>query len=487
MSDTLDSGFTGETNNPFEFPAQGGHFVANKTKYAWGLSWGLSSVADDEKPSKKKVLADARQSAESQSADLIVVNGGQYGLGAKQTDQAIGMRTVPTALIDRLGENFLAVFDLGGYFYYLAVVDSNVDAGSDARYANEDEIQAHFRNMLDLNEGGWQNIIAPASWNIPNSSDQTLEDTLRGSRSKARLVDATRKNLIKKLVVVTVIAGVSYGLYAGYNAWTAYEQQAQQQAQQERMARLQAMNHQKQIQMAKDMTWPYDNQPIGQYALAICQEAILTTPIILPGYIYTGSVCTPSTGEVKVSFKATEDGTYTSVVDSVNLLTKMHAHIDHNDDKIIITYDFSNAFKRHLFGRHNSYDNISNDWKWLDAISDSEHTKKFIQIKLTTPPATKQQGRVAGAVNNVTNKGATDIDKTVFKTLNITIDSPLTPLNWIKYFEPLRGMVIDSISYGGKSQTDIKDEYTIADFNWTINASVYEGILQSQIDKGAQK
>lgn len=478
MSDDFENDFMDDDHNRMDssshdsdalsFHGQGGFYELDKKKYAWGLIWDLPNLElENDKLSKRKIAKQAKEAAPSMGANLYLVTEHQYALGSTSHEQASGMRSVATSLMDRWGDSFVAAFELENFYYLIAVKDGIVIPGSDVRTNSVDEAMNFVNSKLTSDESDeWGRIVAPATWDIPKSTEEKFDLVIRASRSRIRLKDATTKSLLKKAVILSSAAIICYGGYYAYNLYEAHKIEAEQALQKLNASKAMQAAKMRAQNAAKNELWPWDNQPIGQYAIATCQSAMSNIPVILPGYAFTGLSCSPSSGTVTAYFIA-NGGSYVTVVDSVNKLTNMHPHISHHENNIDVVYDFTSAFQDKMFTKHNEYGDVNKEWKWLDEEIDFHNLRNLIKISLTTPPKTNPNAKKTKESN---------IDHMVFKSLGINIVSSYDPMDWMNYLSPLKAFVVKEIGYNVGNSKNKKQ------IGWTIEGVAYEGIMQSEID-----
>lgn len=476
FSDDLGFSDEGNSSESSSFHGQGGALTIGNKQYAWGLLWDIPHLnAEDEKLSKRKIAKEACIQAKHNNANLYLVTNTQYALGSSEYGHARGMKTVATSLMDRWGDNFLACFEIEGYYYLVAVKDGIILPGSDIRVEDESEARSYINSKLsDDDSEEWSRIIAPTSFGFDHSSEEDLIAIVSSSRSKARLKDATSKSLIKQIAIISILGLVGYGGYWGYNVYTEHKAQVEEQARKMRSANLAMEAKRRAQEMAKNESWPWDNLPIGQYALLECQSAMSHTSITLPGYAFQQMQCIPKTGEVTVLFKQTT-GNYATVADLVNLMTTMKPHLQHNGKEISVIYDYSPLFSKYMYSKHGIYGDVIDESIWLDETSHLDEVDKFIDISVITPPKTDPNKNK----NNNKNKGGNqNVDHIVFKALNIKINrSEFEPLNWMKYFNPMKSFIVNSVTVSsGKGKGDA------IDYLWSIDSSAYEPVWQSNID-----
>lgn len=173
--------------------------------YAVGLIW---NNIDD----KSKAAAEAREVAARPNidADLFCIRqaGNQYGLGRKADGHAKNMVSLGGAMAEARGGNWIGVFEAAEGFYLLAVRDDDILAQTDVFLSEEMDARTKIDDLLDLAE--WEQVFAPASFGLPDSSELLLEDAIGRARGP-RLQDVNRIGSMARVVIggaiVLLLAG----------------------------------------------------------------------------------------------------------------------------------------------------------------------------------------------------------------------------------------------------------------------------------------
>lgn len=477
-----------EDSSKDSYFGQGGFYQVDKTQYAWGLIWDVpNSDYGNSRASlnKGKIKNQAREMAKSYDANLYLTTDKQFALGSSAHGHKAGMKTVAMSLIDRWSGDFIAVFAIEDFYYLLAVKDGIVIPGdNDIRVDSEDDARHFIEEKIADDEDSWGKIVAPEIFGINGSKEEDIDILLRSSRSKVKLLDATPKTFIRNIIIAVCACAVGYGAYYGYNTYTAYKERIEKEQRDIRLKEIALKNKMLAKENAANETWPYDNKPIGQYALIACENAMMQTPIILPGYSFESMVCNPSAGSVIVTFSETY-GSFVTVVDSINLLTDMKPKVSHNGKKITVSYDYKQAFNRN-FTKHNVFGNVEEEYSWLNRKFNLSKLNSYVTMSLSIPAKTPTDSKKGGTTGNETidtklsamGVGKKDefIDKVVFKNLTITVDSKYSPSDWLMFLTPLKSFVVDSVSYG------LNPKNKSTGFSWGFTGHAYEGIWQSNID-----
>jgi hypothetical protein len=257
-----------------------------KVEYAVDLQW--ESPQDPGKAAKE-----ARDYATGQSdrPDFFCVRKGvktQFGLGYASIGHKTNLPSLAAHICQSKGSSFVALFEVDGGYYLLAVRDDNILSDAErfiGSLAEASEQLVRLTTQYDFPE-----VIAPENLDIEGSREQSLESVLTG-RISVRLKDIKRtanyaKYILAAGVAVIVIFGARY-------YWDQIEQ--------ERIA----LEAELALQTAKETIglepekvvippMPWDGQLMGIRVLEKCVEEIKKFPLDLPGWTVEGLDCKPS-------------------------------------------------------------------------------------------------------------------------------------------------------------------------------------------------
>jgi len=481
MSDDLDlegiSPIPDEGETEF-YPREGGVFEVGEDrkakKYAWGLIWGYSDgdpTTQTMKTSKKSALA----KAEENHADLYCIpSKGTYALGSTTVGHTKGMKPIATVIRDSGGQissDCLMAFKLEGYGVYVLGIDrdGHIIAETDILFYDDMAAKDYFIQLQGQSEQAqWKNLRAPDDWGIPGAKTESFELIANSSRSSCKLKETSNTAMYKNLAILAVVVAIIGGLYFAYSQWQAHEQQVAQQKQ----AALQRQKaaHLKQMaqQRINKQGWPFDHHEKGVAAIVTCQSAMMGIPTILPEYTLVSLTCSPDAGSVTALFKAHDATTpFVYVSQYVNAMTTMHTHILHGKGTVSVIYPFREAFDnpKYHYGVHDKTGNVDEQFAYLDEYFNSLRGKvKFIGKAFQPAPLTpaKRKDQLAE-------------QQTVFKTMTFKMSSIYTPDNFVEALAPLPVFTVSDVTY------------EVAKKTWSISGTIYESLLQSDIDKIAVK
>ena len=458
-----------EHHDGVAFSRPGGSVEYGNKEYAVGLVWVLArrSGADSDSKSIKQT---AIEEAPEYGGDLYCVteNNQQYGIGSTDAGHEKKMRPLATCLADRYGETFLCVFpvhDIG--YYVLAVREGNINPSTDIIVEHEEEARQIFLDLVDDRQVAWANVFAPASWGQIGANEENLGKILSGCHSSIRLQEASNRGRFKTLIVAgTAIVGIGL-IYFGYSLWSSHHERileemrihtAQMQAKQDRINALRAIENE---------AWPYDNQVIGQWAIATCQYAMEGIPTIIPGWDFSSMTCSPSNGQIVEEFKRTPASNLAIVERSIKMQTKETPHVlrDTNGDKTIhVVWDRRSLFTDHHFGRHQASSDLNSSWeymqKYFDAIRMSSHFAANIADPIP-PPLTPQSDKEVEA------------KRIFFRRMSFSITGVETPMNYMQILSPLKSMTVSSVtlSYNEK----------LGNFVWDIKGDLWQSAHRNEL------
>ena len=202
----------------------GGQIVTvGKRKFALGLLW--DSIHAD-----KSVRQQASDMQEGDKVFDLVANckdAEQLGFLSTETGAKPGCRAAVTSLPGKtMGRSWLAAFRLGensDFFWVAAQRDGKVyedqiiEGADDARYAFLENLEAP----------GWDRVVAPDDWSVPQAETYDLGDVLDASSGTAlRPVNPLKTYLPRIIALVVLLAAAGGG-------WMFYQDYLEEQARRE--------------------------------------------------------------------------------------------------------------------------------------------------------------------------------------------------------------------------------------------------------------
>lgn len=448
-------------------------------KYAWGLIWKFSNIPEEQDSIRETTKVALKDAAENHADLYCVPNKGYYGLATTNADQSIGMRPLGVTVASGVAQGVAALMayeirnhETGSISYYVVGVDNHgyVNPLTDILFDHEVDAKETFLSFMSTSE--WPTLIAPSSWDISGAKEEDIDEALANARSIIKLKSTSSVKSLKRALPVIAVLLFCGGAWYGWGMWQDHQEEMQRLHQKQIEQRT---ANQKKAALARELSrqaWPYDSKVQGVAAIAMCESSMLATPILLPNYTFLNEVCQPDMGTVTVNYKAANPmASYSHVAQFVNAMTNMHPHIGHNKDVIAVVYNYRDVFNRpgYRYKKHEASASIDKQWSYIDSVFDSLHLSKMLAVTKFDPPPKKPNQQTTNI-----RKGAispNDIDTMVFKRLHVDFNTSYTPSNFIKYLTPLHAFVLNSVEYNAEKKT------------WRVVGDIYEGIMQSVLDK----
>jgi hypothetical protein len=193
--------------------------------------------------------------------------------------------------------------DASGLFYYLMIRDGFILADGD-RFGQEDAIRSAFAQ--DAQAGGWDLLVCPEHWNVPDSQVRGIDEFLAPPKRKGRWPETWRLKLVHKPMLTTylkvlflfgAIMGSAYGYMAWKNARIAEEAALVQ-------AQLQAEAEAERLRQLQKEPWP--TMPRAAEFSDACEQALRKAGITAGNWTMREFVC--KDGVITLKWEAT--GTY---------------------------------------------------------------------------------------------------------------------------------------------------------------------------------
>ncbi len=157
----------------------------NRKKYAVGLFWqptGAGYVARSYAKNLAKSI--------DKKLNLFTEYRAMIGLGAKRLGHRVGMESAAAAVTDALTEysSFLAVFSADKFFFLVAVRNGVIL--EDKIFETEEDARAEYFKLSEIPD--WNALFAPSSWGMPRAVERNLSD----------LISNTSHSLLKPISMV---------------------------------------------------------------------------------------------------------------------------------------------------------------------------------------------------------------------------------------------------------------------------------------------
>jgi hypothetical protein len=276
-----------------------GSVKVGKVEYAVDLQW---ETAQD----PNKVVKEARDYAAGQTdrPDFFCIRKGvrtQFGLGYAAQGHKTALPSLAAHICQSKGHSFVALFEVDGGYYILAVRDDTILSDAERFIDNLPEAAEQLNRLTAQYD--FPEVIAPDSLDIEGSREQSIESVLSG-RTSVRLKDIKRSASYIKYALAGGVAIIV--IFGGRYYWDQIEQERiQEEAQAALEAARQTITFQEEKVIVPPMPW--DGQLMGVRVLERCVQEIKKFPLDLPGWSVTSLSCGPSGENADIAAYVTRD------------------------------------------------------------------------------------------------------------------------------------------------------------------------------------
>lgn len=444
-------GVDGSADVVQQFTGQGGVVTVAGRTWAVGLVW--EAVSGD----KTKPMAQARASATSHYADLALSRRKtQYALGSTTVGHKRGQRSLAAALADNLEDQLLAAFEVEGGFYLVGVRDEQILPGVDLLFTDRREAE---ELLFNLKTGSvWRMVIAPKSWGVPDAKNETLEECLRGSRSKATLQPISRTGTLIRYSGIGVGCLVAAGVVFAYHQWSLAKDAASQQEQLRRAAMVMAAQRTKALNDIKNVVMPWTDKFYGVPAMLACQDGIEQAPSAVPGWQLVSVSCSTADGTITEQYKRA-GGSINWIgpsLDKGDFHPTVSISGTGNTDATVSWPFKPDVAKYH---RHEKMSDVDAVYGYLTKQFDELNAP--ITMKTVEPPAPK-----AKAKGDKSATSATPVP--TFKSLEFSFTTPMRPENFVSILGPIPVILVDRVILSSKASN--------GGMVWEVDGKVYQEV-----------
>lgn len=157
--------------------------TVHRKKFATGLFWQPVSVGNTAYNYAKQLSKNI-----DKKYTLFIDYKSMVGLGNKNTGVYAGLPSAAVEIVESLSEfvSFLGVFQVGGYFYLVAVRNGVIIR--DILIETAEEARRLYAELSGIPD--WGALFAPASWGMPKAQEKIISELVRSSTSaKLRPID----------------------------------------------------------------------------------------------------------------------------------------------------------------------------------------------------------------------------------------------------------------------------------------------------------
>ncbi|MDW9479059.1 type 4b pilus protein PilO2 [Sinorhizobium meliloti] len=279
--------------------AMRGTVKIGKVEYAVDLQWETP-----QDPGKVAKEARSYGAGQSDRPDFFCIRKGvktQFGLGYAALGHKTNLPSLAAHICQSKGSSFVALFEVDGGYYLLAVRDDNILSDAERFIDNLPEASEQLSRLT--NQYDFPEVIAPESLDVEGSRQQSIESVLSG-RTSVRLQEIKRSSSYIKWaaaggVAIIVIFGARY----------YWDQMEQERLAEEARVMLEQATQTVGLSEEKVVVppMPWDGQLMGVRVLERCYEEIKKFPLDIPGWTVDGLDCKPSGENADIAAFVTRD------------------------------------------------------------------------------------------------------------------------------------------------------------------------------------
>ena len=401
----------------------------------------------------KKPMAQAREAAGQNRADLVCVRGkAQFGLASRAVGHQAGMKPLAAVLADGADESFVGAFETqDGGFYVVAVRDEQILAGCDRLFDNKNDAVDFFHELFY--GPNWGQSFAPKDWAIPSASETPIDEVIRDVKCGVKLAEASQRGQFIKLAVVIAILALGAG---GYQIYSAY---------QEHLEGLESLRLMAERQKAADearkrpppvaLPLPWEGKAFGVPAMLACAAQMMSAPLNVPGWAAQTVVCKPDqTPEGVAATQATVTVAYHRDGGTINWVAPAVTHgsfkpsVSFADGGVQVSWHF--PLQPGTYTKDSPTRAAADVKRYL--VSRFEEVYHTIDVKVEVPPP----GATTGPGGHQKEIPAS------YQDLAVSFTTPHDLGSFVGILAPIPAFVTSSV------------KLYLAKWNWTIEGKVYD-------------
>ena len=404
--------------------------TVNRKKYAVGLFWQPTGAGHLAR-SYAKVLARSID----KKLNLFTEYRTMVGLGAKKSGHRVGMESAAAAVTDALTEysSFLAVFLVDNFFFLIAVRNGIIL--EDKLFENEEDARAEYFKLSEIPD--WNALFAPSSWGMPRAVERNISDLIINTpRSLLRPISRVSTG------IMSVVLLVAFCLSIGYLFREPINQIVNSQPKLEQVDPELAAEYQKQVEeknkeldaefniqkapQPEPLVMPYDYLPDPMERAEICYQAM-------------GFVMQPVLGWNQSSVECGETHAGAWFVRNFGTLGDFYNYATELMPRAFVQEESENSlYVRVKLPAINTYASL--DERDVDTVM-REVTTAFQSIDSSFD--------MEAVVDTLTN----GVDTAYINVIEISADSKLVPMQFMKIFENFDGVYMTRCSWNVSTRT----------------------------------
>lgn len=404
--------------------------TVNRKKYAVGLFWQPTGAGHLAR-SYAKVLARSID----KKLNLFTEYRTMVGLGAKKSGHRVGMESMAAAVTDALTEysSFLAVFIVDKFFFLIAVRNGIIL--EDKLFENEEDARAEYFKLSEIPD--WNALFAPSTWGMPRAVERNISDLIINTpRSLLRPISRVSTG------IMSVVLLVAFCLSIGYLFREPINQIVNSQPKLEQVDPELAAEYQKQVEeknkeldaefniqkapQPEPLVMPYDYLPDPMERAEICYQAM-------------GFVMQPVLGWNQSSVECGETHAGAWFVRNFGTLGDFYNFATELMPRAFVQEESENSlYVRVKLPAINTYASL--DERDVDTVM-REVTTAFQSIDSSFD--------MQAVVDTLTN----GVDTAYINVIEISADSKLVPMQFMKIFENFDGVYMTRCSWNVSTRT----------------------------------
>ena len=404
--------------------------TVNRKKYAVGLFWQPTGAGHLAR-SYAKVLARSID----KKLNLFTEYRTMVGLGAKKSGHRVGMESMAAAVTDALTEysSFLAVFIVDKFFFLIAVRNGIIL--EDKLFENEEDARAEYFKLSEIPD--WNALFAPSTWGMPRAVERNISDLIINTpRSLLRPISRVSTG------IMSVVLLVAFCLSIGYLFREPINQIVNSQPKLEQVDPELAAEYQKQVEeknkeldaefniqkapQPEPLVMPYDYLPDPMERAEICYQAM-------------GFVMQPVLGWNQSSVECGETHAGAWFVRNFGTLGDFYNYATELMPRAFVQEESENSlYVRVKLPAINTYASL--DERDVDTVM-REVTTAFQSIDSSFD--------MEAVVDTLTN----GVDTAYINVIEISADSKLVPMQFMKIFENFDGVYMTRCSWNVSTRT----------------------------------
>ncbi len=411
--------------------------TVGRKKYATGLFWQPlidgQSAGDSARRTAKSIVG---------GAQLYTDYRGMYGLGFSASKHSTGMFAAAPEVCDSLSDrtSFVAAFLVKEGVWILAVRNGQILSDQDMLYSDDESARAAYMRLLELPDWGLR--IAPSHWNIDHATEKHIDEVIFGTAKRSlKTLDRLKQFIISGLFIGMLLIMVFITFQKQIMEVVAPAPQLAQVnptlLEEYRQKIIAQQKQEKEVISIADvmpLVLPYEQLPDITERANQCFRATAYIMQTLPGWVVLETECTR--GQIIARIRR-DYGTITDLYNEVeNVMPGIQVKQTSDTDV-------------NLFA---TLEKVST--KKTTPVENSEQTRReitalFQKMNMAVSMSVKQETIIHPKNQNLTKQ---------VQFILVSAESKLSPMEFVKIFEPFASVEFSVIKWDNKKQSWIYEE-----------------------------